>query len=369
LRIYLSCIYYIVATLATVGYGDIHATQEGERVLAIGIMLVGTIVFALIISTASMIVQNSNIEDAAHGSKIAMVHEFCNSWKVNETLKYDILDFYLSSKDVFFENANTKSVMSALPPEYQNMVAPHVAKECIARTVLFKGCNPAFFSLLLESLQLESFSAGEVLFRSGDVPHSMFIIKSGTCLFINDSNTVIAELTDSDIFGEVSCFLSMPRSCTCVCTKFCELYALHCSGLAKLFKMFPDFRHSFSVYCRRKILVDASTKRQFSALFHDKPQPSESPCKYPPQSPSLGAKSPSLGSKSPSLGPQSPFVEVSAKRALKPLPKGKYRPPAVPDLAQMMRLRTTQATHAEKIRLFAEIQVTCMPFLFFHHSL
>ena len=46
-----------------------------------------------------------------------------------------------------------------------------------------------------------------------------------------------------------------------------------------------------------------------------------------------------------------------AKRPLKPLPKGKYRPPNVPDLPQMMRSRTTQATHAERIRLFAEIQV------------
>ena len=67
-------------------------------------MLLGTVVFALIISTASMIAQNANMDDAAHGSKIALVHEFCSRWKLSEPLKYDILDFFLCSKDIFIEN-------------------------------------------------------------------------------------------------------------------------------------------------------------------------------------------------------------------------------------------------------------------------
>ena len=346
LRIYLSCIYFIVATLATVGYGDIHASQENERALAIGIMLLGTVVFALIISTASMIVQNSNVDDVAHGTKIAMVHQFCSSWKLGEPLKYDMLDFFLSSKDIFLENSNTKSVMNALPPEYQYLVAPHVANECLAKTALFKGCAPEFMSLLLECLQLESFTSGEVLFRSGDIPHSIYIIKSGTCLIINDCNMVVAELSDADIFGEVSCFLSSPRPCTCVCSKFCELYVLHVRGLAKIFKMFPDFRLSFSVYVRRKILVDVSTKLQLSSICHSAPRHDAPPFASPPQSPSLGAQRPSID-----------FSDTSAKRPLKPLPKGRYKPPIVPDLAQIMLSRTTQASHAERIRLFAEIQV------------
>jgi hypothetical protein len=42
-----------------VGYGDISADHAQERIVSVIIMLIGTIVFALIISTASMIVQVS----------------------------------------------------------------------------------------------------------------------------------------------------------------------------------------------------------------------------------------------------------------------------------------------------------------------
>ena len=59
IRVYLACVYYIIATLATVGYGDISADHAQERIVSVIIMLIGTIVFALIISTASMIVQVS----------------------------------------------------------------------------------------------------------------------------------------------------------------------------------------------------------------------------------------------------------------------------------------------------------------------
>ena len=107
IRIYLACVYFIVATLATVGYGDIHATQQDERIAMICIMLLGTIVFALIISTASMIVQNSSMDDAAHGSKISKVHEFCHSWQLPENVKYQILDYFLASKVIKTLNPET----------------------------------------------------------------------------------------------------------------------------------------------------------------------------------------------------------------------------------------------------------------------
>jgi hypothetical protein len=315
-----------------------------ERMLAIGIMLMGTIVFALIISTASMIVQSSGADDAAHGAKIAMVHEFCRNWSIYDDLKYEILDFFLSSKGVFLENSNIKSVMHSLPFDYQYIVAPFLSKECILRSPLFKGSGPEFLSLLWESLSLESFSAGELLFELGDVPHSIYIVKNGTCLLVNESNVVVAEFTDTDVIGEVSCFLSKPRTHTCVCLKFCEIYVLSTAKLAKLFKVFPDFMKSFSDYCRKKILMEMSAKRQFASMFLD----------HHPASPSLQ----SVPLSSPALSSQPPPMILPKKLiALEPLPKGKYLPPKAPEVNQILLRRTMKLSHEERVRLFAEIQV------------
>ncbi len=351
-RVYLSCVYYIVATLATVGFGDIAADHQDERIMSIGIMLLGTVVFALIISTASMIAQNANMDDAAHGSKIALVHEFCSEWKLSEALKYEILDFFLCSKDIFIENANTKKVLKSIPPEYQYAVAPHVAKECLGRTVLFTGCTPQFMSLLLEMLSLESYGAGEVIFQTGDVSDGLYIIKNGNCLLLSDGNTVMAELSDTDIFGEVSCLMSAPRSYSCICSKFCEMYVLRVPQLVKMLKAFPDFMMAFQNYCRRKTLVHMSAKLQVSSLFHKlSTAPSSSSFPTSPPSPPLSCQHPNVS------------LFQSSHIPLKPLPKGKYRPPIVPHFAEIVHLRAIQSTnHAERIRLFAQIQVTFVPF-------
>jgi CRP-like cAMP-binding protein len=274
------------------------------------------------------------------------VHEFCRNWNIFDDLKYEILDFFLSSKGVFLENSNMKSVMHSLPHDYQCIVAPYLAKDCISRTALFKGSNPEFLSLLLESLSLESFSAGELLFELGDVPHSLYIVKSGTCVLVNENNAVVAELSDSDIIGEVSCFRSRPRAYTCVCLKFCELYVLSAPKLARLFKLFPDFKKSFSNYCRTKILMELSVKRQFSALFAN-------------QSRATRVLSPSRPS-APNSPSQSPLLlPMSAKKLapLEPLPKGKYVPPRAPEVRHMLLQRTLKLSHGERVRLFAEIQV------------
>ena len=254
-----------------------------------------------------------------------------------------MLDFFLSSKEVFIENNTMKSVMDRLPPDYQCTVAPHIAKDCIFRTSLFKNSSSEFLSLLFELVSLESFTAGETIFRSGDVAHSFYIIKSGTCLIVNDCDVVMAELTETDIIGEISCFYSLPRSNTCVCSKFCEIYTLSSSKLAKVFKIFPDFVKSFSAYCRKKVLIDLSYKRQLRAAM-------------------FGHKSPSLGSQtappfSPILCSQQQQVLPKKLITLDPLPKGKFRSPKIPQVPEMIRTKTLQLSHEERVKLVAEIQV------------
>ncbi|EKX46138.1 hypothetical protein GUITHDRAFT_55216, partial [Guillardia theta CCMP2712] len=53
---YLVSIYFLMATLCTVGYGDISAEQDDDRILMIFVMLIGASLFAIIISNMSNLV-------------------------------------------------------------------------------------------------------------------------------------------------------------------------------------------------------------------------------------------------------------------------------------------------------------------------
>jgi hypothetical protein len=57
---YVASLYFIIVTMLTVGYGDIHATNRIERLYAIATMIVGAVVFGALISKVTMIIDKRN---------------------------------------------------------------------------------------------------------------------------------------------------------------------------------------------------------------------------------------------------------------------------------------------------------------------
>jgi len=55
---YLWSLYWTIATLTTVGYGDVVASNTSERILNIFILLIGASVFGYIIANVSNILDN-----------------------------------------------------------------------------------------------------------------------------------------------------------------------------------------------------------------------------------------------------------------------------------------------------------------------
>jgi Ion transport protein len=59
---YIASLYWTFATLFTIGYGDISATNEGERVFSIAVMLLGSILFGAIIAKIEDVLDSRNIQ-------------------------------------------------------------------------------------------------------------------------------------------------------------------------------------------------------------------------------------------------------------------------------------------------------------------
>ena len=55
---YIHSLYFIITTLSTVGYGDLSASNEIEKLICIGCMLIGVSAFAYVTSTMTTLIQN-----------------------------------------------------------------------------------------------------------------------------------------------------------------------------------------------------------------------------------------------------------------------------------------------------------------------
>ncbi len=67
---YVASLYYIVVTMLTIGYGDIYATNELERVYAIATMIVGGVVFGALVARVAAAIDKRNPQEQAFNKKM-----------------------------------------------------------------------------------------------------------------------------------------------------------------------------------------------------------------------------------------------------------------------------------------------------------
>jgi len=81
-------------------------------------------------------------------------------------------------------------------------------------------------------------TAGDVLFRKGDKPDRMIVIKSG----VIHLDEVGVDCGPGDVLGEIAAFTpDNRRTCTAVCATDCELYTLTNDDMIQLYFQNPKF--------------------------------------------------------------------------------------------------------------------------------
>jgi small-conductance mechanosensitive channel len=98
--------------------------------------------------------------------------------------------------------------------------------------------------MLLPSVTLLKFGAGEVIVREGDQGDSLFIIRDGTVEVVaasSDGKPVhIRDLKPPAFFGEIALMTGEPRSATIRARTDAELLELNRDGFTELFKAHPE---------------------------------------------------------------------------------------------------------------------------------
>lgn len=91
---------------------------------------------------------------------------------------------------------------------------------------------------LISFMRLEQARAGEVLFRKGDKPDRMILIKSGSVRL----QEIDVQLGKDDVLGEIAIFTpENRRTLTAVCETDCEIYTISHEVMLQLYYQNPRF--------------------------------------------------------------------------------------------------------------------------------
>ncbi|MBF0425234.1 MAG: ion transporter [Magnetococcales bacterium] len=239
LSIYIQAIYWLVVTVATVGYGDITPTTDASRIYAIVVMLVGVGMYGFIIGNISTAIANANSFENRRREKFAALAGFMRQYKIPLHLQGDIFSFY---NHFLTERAALASeILQELPPELQKEINRYVNIAMLRNVPFFSVADEACLTDLVECLTTRICTPREVIIRAGDRGEEMFFLSHGVVEVLTAEGHPLVKLRAGAFFGEVALLRDIQRTATVRCITFCDLYVLSRADFTRVVRSYPDF--------------------------------------------------------------------------------------------------------------------------------
>jgi hypothetical protein len=180
---YVTSMYWVIATMMAVGYGDIYAQNPSEMVYSILVQIIGAFMFGMIIATVTTIIENHNPRASAMTRRVEDIKQYMKDRHVPKIMQKKIrmhYEYYFTHKSVFKQ----QEILREMPGHIRNRVVMFMCKDTIAKIRLFQHTRDghqdiSFIVDIAQHLQPFYEATGGLVVKQGDVVDDMVFLKSG----------------------------------------------------------------------------------------------------------------------------------------------------------------------------------------------
>lgn len=249
---YLYSFYWVTATIAGVGYGDIHATNTSERLFSAVAEVIGASGVGIIIGNITKILENWNREASAKVQKMSIVQEFVKKKAIPPKLKGNILRYfrhYIAKTSAFDE----RELLCEFSLSLRGEVLHETYKNTFFLIPAFQRLSTQFVMDMAMYIKPLLAVSGDVLAKEGSVGTEMFILNDGIVEIKRTAPNgewivVLEVLTERGIFGESSLIHYTLHQNSYTAKANCDLYTLPKEDFDRLIEEFPDAEQSLINY-------------------------------------------------------------------------------------------------------------------------
>lgn len=249
---YLYSFYWVTATIAGVGYGDIHATNTSERIFSAVAEIIGATGVGIIIGNITKILENWNREASAKVQKMSIVQEFIKKKAIPPKLKANILRYfrhYIAKTSAFDE----RELLCEFSLSLRGEVLHETYKNTFFLIPAFQRLSTQFVMDMAMYIKPLLAVSGDILAKEGSVGTEMFILNEGIVEIKRTAPNgewivVLEVLTERGIFGESSLLHYTLHQNSCTAKANCDLYTLPKEDFDRLIEEFPDAEQTLLTY-------------------------------------------------------------------------------------------------------------------------
>lgn len=272
--LYLTCIYWAITTMTTVGYGDIHAFNNLERIFCIIWMGTGIFFISFSIGRLASVINTTESKDNLLLHKLAAIDEFCSEADINKDLQKKLRKALKFSTDKQGGSWGQKEIiLSELPRALKYELAMNMFQGAAKKIRFFELHEQALITTIVPLLQPIFIPANEVVYKGGEISDEIYFIAKGrvTYCFGAENNTV-AWIHTGNYFGDIEVVMNSSRMFKAVAVYDCELFIMNRDLIELLIDTFHDVWESvckdalakYKLYQKTKIRLEEMQKLRMS---------------------------------------------------------------------------------------------------------
>jgi hypothetical protein len=176
--VYLAAFYFTLTTITSVGYGDIIAHSNNERIFVVVVELFGGFMFASIVASLTSVVTSMDVNALVTGQQLDAVKSFVRTRRIHPDLGRRVrrhFRHYFARKP----NIDEARILTELSTCLRKEVSFFLVNETMVRADLFSSMPEVLWPKLLPAVRPLRVIAGEFICKQGEVCREAFVILRG----------------------------------------------------------------------------------------------------------------------------------------------------------------------------------------------
>ncbi|KAM4599887.1 potassium voltage-gated channel subfamily H member 1a isoform 1-T1 [Fundulus diaphanus] len=288
--VYITSLYFTMTSLTSIGFGNIAPTTDGEKIFAVAMMMIGSLLYATIFGNVTTIFQQMYANTNRYHEMLNSVRDFLKLYQVPKGLSERVMD-YIASTWSMSRGIDTEKVLQICPKDMRADICVHLNRKVFKEHPAFRLASDGCLRALAMEFQTIHCAPGDLIYHAGESVDSLCFVVSGSLEVIQDDE-VVAILGKGDVFGDVFWKeVTLAQACANVrALTYCDLHVIKRDALQKVLEFYTAFANHFSrnlllTYNLRKRIVFrkiSDVKREEEERQRRK---NEAPLNLPPDHP------------------------------------------------------------------------------------
>lgn len=237
--LYLVSFYWAFTTIATVGYGDIHAFTEVEMVVCILAMGFGVGVYSMIISSITSLLSSIDVREAEITNKVKAANDFGVETGLNRETINKIRQVIKYNATVF--STDNIKILEGMPKTLKAEIAMQMYNGIANSMPMFMHKDSSFMVFVMPRLKPRFLEKDEDVYEEGHSADEMFVVLKGrVSLVVTERRLDFKDFLRGTNFGEVELLANCKRIDTASVLLPTELLMINHEGFFEMLEEFPS---------------------------------------------------------------------------------------------------------------------------------